>query len=47
MAHLVCRDTDALYDHLAERVGPLPGVMGAETAPITRLVKRAGTLLPT
>ncbi|GAB3886731.1 Lrp/AsnC family transcriptional regulator [Kibdelosporangium lantanae] len=44
---LVCRDGDALYDYLAERVGALPGVTHVETAPITRHVKRAGALLRT
>jgi len=45
VAFLVSRDADALYDYLAERIGALPGVLHTETAPITRHVKRAGTLL--
>ncbi len=45
MAIVVVRDADALYDYLAVRVGTLPGVRGAETTPVTRHVKRAGTLL--
>jgi hypothetical protein len=43
----VCRDGDGLYDYIADRVGALPGVTHVETAPITRHVKRAGTLLRT
>ncbi|MEU3353315.1 AsnC family transcriptional regulator [Streptomyces sp. NPDC037389] len=45
MAIVVVRDADALYDYLAVRVGALPGVRGAETALVTRHVKRAGALL--
>lgn len=45
MAIVVVRDADALYDYLALRVGALPGVLGAETALVTRHVKRAGALL--
>ncbi|MDT0450631.1 Lrp/AsnC family transcriptional regulator [Streptomyces hesseae] len=45
MAIVVVKDADALYDYLAVRVGALPGVRGAETALVTRHVKRAGALL--
>ncbi|MFI2075019.1 MULTISPECIES: Lrp/AsnC family transcriptional regulator [Streptomyces] len=45
MAVVVVRDADALYDYLATRVGALPGIRGAETTPVTRHVKRSGTLL--
>ncbi|SHF83665.1 Lrp/AsnC family transcriptional regulator [Streptoalloteichus hindustanus] len=41
----VCRDADAFYDYLADRIGSLPGVLQAETAPIVRRTKRAGPLL--
>ncbi|MFI5914119.1 Lrp/AsnC family transcriptional regulator [Dactylosporangium sp. NPDC051541] len=44
-ATVICRDLDALYDYLAEQVGSLPGVTGAETSPIVRCLKKAGTLL--
>ncbi|MEU7869010.1 Lrp/AsnC family transcriptional regulator [Dactylosporangium sp. NPDC049140] len=44
-ATVVCRDLDALYDYLAERVGALEGVTGAETSPVVRRLKGAGTLL--
>ncbi|GHG65888.1 Lrp/AsnC family transcriptional regulator [Streptomyces griseocarneus] len=47
MAVVIVRDADALYDYLATRVGALPGVRGAETTPVTRHVKRSGTLLVT
>ncbi|MGK5548156.1 Lrp/AsnC family transcriptional regulator [Streptomyces sp. URMC 127] len=44
-AFLVCRDADALYDYLSVRIGALDGVLGAETTPLTRHVKRSGTSL--
>ncbi|GAA3455576.1 Lrp/AsnC family transcriptional regulator [Dactylosporangium matsuzakiense] len=44
-ATVICRDLDALYDYLADRVGSLPGVTGAETSPVVRRLKNAGTLL--
>ncbi|MEV5506439.1 Lrp/AsnC family transcriptional regulator [Streptomyces orinoci] len=44
VAVLACRDADALYDYLAIKVGALPGVLGAETVPVTRHIKRAGTV---
>ncbi|MFI1257279.1 Lrp/AsnC family transcriptional regulator [Streptomyces netropsis] len=47
VAFLVCRDADALYDYLADRVGALSGVLGAETVPVTRHIKRSGALLLT
>ncbi|MBN6058447.1 AsnC family transcriptional regulator [Nonomuraea sp. RK-328] len=45
VAFVVCRDADALYDYLATRIGALDGVLQAETAPVVRRVKGAGTLL--
>lgn len=44
-AVLLCRDADDLYDYLASRIGRLPGIQGAEAAPVTRHIKRAGTVL--
>ncbi|GAB3568406.1 Lrp/AsnC family transcriptional regulator [Amycolatopsis endophytica] len=40
-AFAVCRDTEALYDYLANRLGPLPGLTAVETAPVIRRDKRA------
>lgn len=45
MAGVVCRDDQALYRYLTERIGPLEGVERLETAPVIRTVKRAGTVL--
>lgn len=39
----VCRDAPAFFDYVAERVGALPGVAGVETAPVCRILKRAGS----
>ncbi|MFI9508072.1 Lrp/AsnC family transcriptional regulator [Nocardia sp. NPDC052566] len=39
-AIVVCRDADAVFDYVADRVGALPGVQRVDTAPITRIVKR-------
>jgi DNA-binding Lrp family transcriptional regulator len=45
MAGVVCRDDQALYRYLTERIGALDGVERLETAPVIRTVKRAGTVL--
>ncbi|GGU96210.1 AsnC family transcriptional regulator [Streptomyces albospinus] len=45
VAVVLCREPDDLYDYLATRVGDLPGVLGAETTPVTRHIKRLGTVL--
>jgi len=45
MAGIVCRDDQALYRYLTERIGALQGVERMETAPVIRTVKRAGTVL--
>ncbi|GIH48611.1 DNA-binding transcriptional regulator, Lrp family [Microbispora rosea] len=45
MAGVTCRDTQALYHYLTERVATLDGVREVETAPVIRTVKRVGTLL--
>jgi DNA-binding Lrp family transcriptional regulator len=42
MAGVVCRDDQALYHYLTERIGALKGVERLETAPVIRTVKRAG-----
>ncbi|MER7702077.1 AsnC family transcriptional regulator [Kitasatospora sp. NPDC097605] len=46
VAGLVCRDTEAFYDYLTERLGALEGVGALETAPVVRSVKRAGMMIP-
>jgi DNA-binding Lrp family transcriptional regulator len=45
-ASAVCRDVDALYEYLTDRVGILDGVQQVETAPVIRVIKRAGAVLP-
>ncbi|GAA2580911.1 Lrp/AsnC family transcriptional regulator [Dactylosporangium fulvum] len=44
-ASVICRDLDELYDYLATGIGSLDGVSRAETAPVVRRMKSAGTLL--
>ncbi|MER5348906.1 AsnC family transcriptional regulator [Kitasatospora sp. NPDC002551] len=46
VAGLVCRDTEAFYEYLTERLGALEGVGTLETAPVVRSVKRAGMMIP-
>ncbi|WP_280303434.1 Lrp/AsnC family transcriptional regulator [Nocardia neocaledoniensis] len=41
---VVCRDADALFTYLTERIGPIDGIERAETAPITAIAKRAAPL---
>ncbi|MET9962398.1 AsnC family transcriptional regulator [Streptomyces sp. NPDC006326] len=45
MAVVVCRDTDALYTYLTERIGAVPGIHHVEVIPTLRNVKRAGMLV--
>ncbi|MFE2327223.1 Lrp/AsnC family transcriptional regulator [Streptomyces sp. NPDC059385] len=45
MAVVVCRDTDALYTYLTERIGAVDGVGQVEVIPTLRSVKRAGMLV--
>jgi DNA-binding Lrp family transcriptional regulator len=45
MAAVACRDAQALYRYLTERIGALDGVAHLETAPVIRTVKRAGAVL--
>ncbi|WP_107417117.1 Lrp/AsnC family transcriptional regulator [Streptomyces sp. CB00455] len=45
MAVVVCRDTDALYTYLTERIGAVPGIGQVEVIPTLRNVKRAGMLV--
>ncbi|GGZ58570.1 AsnC family transcriptional regulator [Streptomyces subrutilus] len=45
MAVVVCRDTDALYTYLTERIGAVPGIQQVELIPTLRNVKRAGMLV--
>ncbi|MFJ3790624.1 Lrp/AsnC family transcriptional regulator [Kitasatospora sp. NPDC090091] len=44
-AGLVCRDIEAFYDYLTDRLGGLDGVVTLESAPVVRSVKRAGLLI--
>ncbi|MEV7725826.1 Lrp/AsnC family transcriptional regulator [Streptomyces sp. NPDC101733] len=45
LAVVVCRDTDALYTYLTERIGAVPGIQQVELIPTLRTVKRAGMLV--
>ncbi|MFI1454908.1 Lrp/AsnC family transcriptional regulator [Streptomyces roseus] len=45
MAAVVCRDTDALYTYLTERIGAVPGIRHVEVIPTLRNIKRAGMLV--
>lgn len=40
VAIVVCRDADAVFEYVVDRVGTLPGIERIDTAPITRIVKR-------
>lgn len=42
LAKVVCRDIDALYTYLTERVATIEGIERMETAPVIHTVKRAG-----
>ncbi|MET9628981.1 Lrp/AsnC family transcriptional regulator [Lentzea sp. NPDC006480] len=41
LAKVVCRDIDALYEYLTERVATIDGIERMETAPVIHTVKRA------
>ncbi|WP_330332720.1 AsnC family transcriptional regulator [Streptomyces sp. NBC_00536] len=45
LAVVVCRDTDALYTYLTERIGAVEGVQQVEVIPTLRNIKRAGMLV--
>ncbi|THA53440.1 Lrp/AsnC family transcriptional regulator [Streptomyces sp. A1136] len=45
VAVVVCRDTDALYTYLTERIGAVPGIERVEVIPTLRNIKRAGMLV--
>ncbi|MFB6805756.1 Lrp/AsnC family transcriptional regulator [Streptomyces sp. NPDC056387] len=45
MAAVVCRDTDALYTYMTERIGAVPGIQHVEVIPTLRNIKRAGMLV--
>ncbi|MEV7416925.1 Lrp/AsnC family transcriptional regulator [Streptomyces sp. NPDC089919] len=45
LAVAVCRDTDALYTYLTERIGAVEGIQQVETIPVLRNLKRAGLLV--
>jgi DNA-binding Lrp family transcriptional regulator len=46
MASVLCRDDQALYRYLTERIARLDGVNALEVSPVIRTVKRAATVLP-
>lgn len=46
MASVLCRDDEALYRYLTERIASLEGVTALEVAPIMRTAKRTGTVVP-
>jgi DNA-binding Lrp family transcriptional regulator len=46
LASVLCRDDQALYQYLTERIASLEGVNAVEVAPIIRTAKRAATVLP-
>ena len=43
LAKVVCRDVDALYTYLTERVATIEAIEHLETAPVIRTLKRAAT----
>ncbi|MEV0033277.1 AsnC family transcriptional regulator [Nocardia sp. NPDC050793] len=45
IAVAVCRDADAVFDYVVDRVGALPGVTRLDTAAVTRYAKRAAPAL--
>ncbi|MFD5148519.1 Lrp/AsnC family transcriptional regulator [Streptomyces sp. NPDC058401] len=45
LAVVICKDTDALYTYLTERIGAVPGIQQMEVIPTLRNVKRAGMLV--
>ncbi|MFF2196546.1 Lrp/AsnC family transcriptional regulator [Streptomyces sp. NPDC058157] len=45
LAVVLCRDTDALYTYLTERIGAVPGIGQVEVIPNLRTLKRAGMLV--
>ncbi|MET9697644.1 AsnC family transcriptional regulator [Streptomyces sp. NPDC006529] len=45
LAVVVCRDTEALYAYLTERIGAVAGVQQVEVIPTLRNIKRAGMLV--
>jgi DNA-binding Lrp family transcriptional regulator len=44
-ATVLCRDDNALYRYLTERIASLDGVNALEVTPVIRTVKRAATVL--
>jgi DNA-binding Lrp family transcriptional regulator len=46
MASVLCRDDDALYRYLTERIASLDGVTAVEVTPIMRTAKRTATVAP-
>ncbi|GIF69153.1 AsnC family transcriptional regulator [Asanoa ishikariensis] len=46
VASVIAKDLAALYDYLANGIGALDGIAQAETAPVVRRLKGAGTMRP-
>ena len=44
VANVLCRDVDALYSYLTERITGIDSIGTVETAPVIRTLKRAATL---
>ncbi|MFD9357180.1 Lrp/AsnC family transcriptional regulator [Streptomyces sp. NPDC060031] len=45
LAVVICRDTDALYTYLTQRIGAVPGIRQMEVIPTLKNIKRAGMLV--
>ncbi|MCF3145203.1 Lrp/AsnC family transcriptional regulator [Streptomyces platensis] len=46
LASAICQDSTHLFEYLTERIGAMDGIRQIETAPITRIIKRAITISP-
>lgn len=43
-ASIICRDVDALYNFITNKIGAIPGIQAMELTPVLRHVKQAGAL---
>ena len=46
VASTIFPETSMIYDYLVRRIGPLPGIREAQTAPMISTLKQMGTLEP-
>jgi len=46
VASVLCRDDQALYRYLTERIASLDGVTALEVSPRIRTIKRAAMVVP-